>query len=1533
MAKRIQIDIEVNGKMQKATVSAKKLKAALDGVESSQERVNNSQRNYDRRSKGAARATSNSTKEFSKMQQGMGGLVGAYATVAASVFALSAGFQFLKAASDLSAQQRGQELFAARTGVSMKLMTQNIQEATGGLIAFKEAAQAAAIGEAAGLSADQMERLGKVAKNAGTILGRDVTDSFNRLTRGAIKAEPELLDELGIIVRLNDATEVYAKRLGKSAQELTQFEKSQAVVNAVLEQGESKFEDVGDSINSVAKLSAAFADTFKDLADPIANVANFIAEGLTDSVLAVSAVFGLLGLSIVKSLGVAGPGFKNISKQAKNAKKSLKAAAGDSIIGKEIAAGKFEKRQLRAIENAHKAKTSTVMNLSKMEAAEIKKNLLIIKADTLRTTAENTNAFSAFFLNARAQLYTFQAEYGKVMGTLRAATAGLAKAFGMAMRVLSVVGIATIFVEIGKELRQAFFITDELARAEKSFASVTKRIEEQRDAIRDTKSSLKDAATPLDSIVQQFGVLSNFNLSPLRSQVNNLVKSFARLEEIVQIANEKTLEFGLNSDNYKNMAAQLGVETYGELASRMTATAARAEILNAELDKSKEGKTGIDKLVLDFKALFSETGKVNGELRRLEDLTRAAGQGLIKDTDFGKESKQYVNSLQQGVGLISDNLKELGEAKISVQGLNPASVDELNTLLEEANVLYNGSDVAAYKAKLEELAKSYKKNIDLTEEGNQKAAAGKAAYTSIANAVQAFGDATDKFIPKQSKFTAVYDSIDEIDRSLNTVFNTVDGAKGMTVADFVGAKDKKGFNEASSSLVRIYNLLKDGEDKVLGLSKERITVEKLLEALQNRRNEVLKGEIALERAKVKTALDYKKQLVGLPKFQQAALNSAKAQADAQNNLNAAVAHQLSQTDFNLSLSDEQKVVLQEQVDLAKEDLRLATEKNLLEQALLSVKKKQAELNAGNSLVGAEQQLLSVLQKQASTQRELLNLQESRASKSIDLNARSAAIGNSGFNKERVVAQKRLELEKSLQVEKEKAVQQEYALKVEATNLEYDLLEAKRLMLSQEMKAKALELRQSDVRDDQKLAADFAKMSGTLGGAGGGIERARAASLELLKAQRDNGLFNIGVDIANAELLVQELSFVEKIGQTFQSSLRDGIKGGIDALIEGGTNAKEVLLNMAQDTLGNLANDFFEESMDGLFNDVLGKKKEDEKTPAQKIEEALAQKNAENPIENKIHLALDEGGKKLAEEIRNAIMTAPIKAGDPTGTIPKTTGLPGAGSVSAAADAAIASTANSGATPLPGHQAVPSVFQTDTKAGGAINNMITDSMTPSDKKDGGVGGASEGLIEALTGATTASDAVSGFLEMTGTALGGNTDVMNAMALITKLVSFKEQAASVAETTASGANTTASGANTTAVAANTVALKSQALNSAPVPPLGRAGGIFSGGKKTTGYSTGGIAKGAQGGFPAILHGTEAVVPLPNGKTIPVEVSGGAGGGQQNNVSVNVVMNNDGSSNSEVSGQEAAQLGKRISLAVQNELATQKRAGGMLSPFGAT
>jgi len=97
---------------------------------------------------------------------------------------------------------------------------------------------------------------------------------------------------------------------------------------------------------------------------------------------------------------------------------------------------------------------------------------------------------------------------------------------------------------------------------------------------------------------------------------------------------------------------------------------------------------------------------------------------------------------------------------------------------------------------------------------------------------------------------------------------------------------------------------------------------------------------------------------------------------------------------------------------------------------------------------------------------------------------------------------------------------------------------------------------------------------------------------------------------------------------------------------------------------------------------------------------------------------------------------------------------------------------------------------------------------------------------------------------------------------------------------------------------------------------------------GYATGGIARGSTSGYPAVLHGTEAVVPLPNGRSIPVEMKDS--GATNNNIVVNV--STDGQTSTEGStGPDMDKLGGAIAKAVQFELQNQKRSGGILNPYG--
>ena len=273
----------------------------------------------DRRLKSLSNQTSNSSKAFSKQAQTIsGGLVPIYATLAAQVFAVSAAFRFLQEASDFKNLVAGQEAYGAFTGVMYKKLANDIRSATNAQISYSEASQAAAIGISSGLNATQLTQLGEAASNVSLILGRDVTDSFNRLIRGVTKAEPELLDELGIVLRLDPALRNYAAQLGKTKEQLNAFERSQAVAAEVIGQAEEKFGGVQAIMDPTAFAFNQFAQAFNDLMDSLktglGTIAQTVLPFFTKNVGALVGALGLFAIPIVKQIT---PNFKALEEQSK----------------------------------------------------------------------------------------------------------------------------------------------------------------------------------------------------------------------------------------------------------------------------------------------------------------------------------------------------------------------------------------------------------------------------------------------------------------------------------------------------------------------------------------------------------------------------------------------------------------------------------------------------------------------------------------------------------------------------------------------------------------------------------------------------------------------------------------------------------------------------------------------------------------------------------------------------------------------------------------------------------------------------------------------------------------------------------------------------------------------------------------------------------------------------------------------------------------------------------------------------------------
>ena len=106
---------------------------------------------------------------------------------------------------------------------------------------------------------------------------------------------------------------------------------------------------------------------------------------------------------------------------------------------------------------------------------------------------------------------------------------------------------------------------------------------------------------------------------------------------------------------------------------------------------------------------------------------------------------------------------------------------------------------------------------------------------------------------------------------------------------------------------------------------------------------------------------------------------------------------------------------------------------------------------------------------------------------------------------------------------------------------------------------------------------------------------------------------------------------------------------------------------------------------------------------------------------------------------------------------------------------------------------------------------------------------------------------------------------------------------------------------------------------------AGDAMDGGGILPMFANGGIVKGPTLGMVGEGRFNEAIVPLPNGKSIPVEMGGGAGSNISTNITVNV---NNGQVSSKASGSQGNDLARNLEGAVKQVIMREMQPGGMIS-----
>lgn len=198
---------------------------------------------------------------------------------------------------EVSAMERSFDSLTAAAGESGAVMKGTLREATMGLVDDMTLMQATNKSLLLGLpaTAESMGTLAKTATVLGRAMGQDAAKSLDDLTTALGRSSPLILDNLGLTVKVGQANEEYARKLGKTAEQLTDAEKKMAFYEAAMAAAEKKVAELGEvqlTFGDRLQQVAVFLTNFKDaLSKAVAN-SPVLAAGMERVSAALSAAFG-----------------------------------------------------------------------------------------------------------------------------------------------------------------------------------------------------------------------------------------------------------------------------------------------------------------------------------------------------------------------------------------------------------------------------------------------------------------------------------------------------------------------------------------------------------------------------------------------------------------------------------------------------------------------------------------------------------------------------------------------------------------------------------------------------------------------------------------------------------------------------------------------------------------------------------------------------------------------------------------------------------------------------------------------------------------------------------------------------------------------------------------------------------------------------------------------------------------------------------------------------------------------------------------
>ena len=175
--------------------------------------------------------------------------------------------QFTREAAKVEAMERGFKTLTGASENSTRAL-EKLKEATNGTVSefdlFQQANNAMILGVSNNSS--EMAEMFDIAQRLGRVLGKDTKTSIESLVTGIGRQSRLMLDNIGIITKVEEANVKYARSLNKSVSQLTDTEKKQAFLNATMEAAREKVASLGDEVETTQDQIDAFDAAMDNLA-------------------------------------------------------------------------------------------------------------------------------------------------------------------------------------------------------------------------------------------------------------------------------------------------------------------------------------------------------------------------------------------------------------------------------------------------------------------------------------------------------------------------------------------------------------------------------------------------------------------------------------------------------------------------------------------------------------------------------------------------------------------------------------------------------------------------------------------------------------------------------------------------------------------------------------------------------------------------------------------------------------------------------------------------------------------------------------------------------------------------------------------------------------------------------------------------------------------------------------------------------------------------------------------------------------------